>query len=182
MSIPILLRSDFEAATVRRIAKATKNAAQGRRLLALAEIYDGGTRTNAARIGGVGLQTLRDWVLAFNAEGPDGLIDGKAPGNPSKLNDAQRQALVRVVESGPIPAIHGVVRWRLKDLAWWIYEEFRISLDETTVSRELHKLGYRKLSARPQHHAQNEAVMEDFKKASLPDWRGSKRRSRPAPA
>ena len=181
MSIPVLLRSDFEAATVRRIAKATKNAAQGRRLLALAEIYDGGTRTDAARIGGVGLQTLRDWVLAFNAEGPDGLIDGKAPGNPSKLNDAQRQALVRVVESGPIPAIHGVVRWRLKDLAWWIYEEFRISLDETTVSRELHKLGYRKLSARPQHHAQNEAVMEDFKKASLPDWRGSKREGKSKP-
>jgi transposase len=182
MSIPVPLRSDFNAASVRRLAKSTRHAAQGRRLLALAEIYDGGTRTDAARIGGVGLQTLRDWVLAFNAEGPDGLIDGKAAGHPCKLNDAQRQALMRVVESGPIPAIHGVVRWRLKDLAWWIYEEFRISLDETTVGRELHKLGYRKLSARPQHHGQNEAAMEDFKKASPPGWRRSKRRSHAAPA
>ena len=108
MSIPIPLRSDFEAATVRRIAKATKNAAQGRRLLALAEIYEAAASGCGAHRWGR-LQTLRDWVLAFNAEGPDGLIDGKAPGNPSKLNDAQRQALVRVVESGPIPAIHGVV-------------------------------------------------------------------------
>ena len=134
---------------MRRVAKATKDAAQGRRLLALAEIYDGGTRTNAARIGGVGLQTIRDWVLAFNANGPVGLIDGKAPGNASKLNEEQRQALARIVESGPIPAIHGVVRWRLRDLAWWVFEEFRISLDETTVSREVRKLGFRKLTARP---------------------------------
>src|SRR5215208_6664054 len=78
-----------------------KDAAQGRRLLALAEVYDGGTRTDAARIGGVGLQTIRDWVLAFNREGPAGLVDGKAPGQPSKLNDDQRRALARVVESGP---------------------------------------------------------------------------------
>jgi transposase len=180
MSIAIPVRTDFDAAAVRQAAKATKDAAQGRRLLALAEIYDGGTRTEAARIGGVGLQTVRDWVLAFNAEGPKGLIDGKAPGNPSKLDDAQRQALARIVESGPTPAIHGVVRWRLRDLAWWVFEEFQISLDETTVSRELHKLGFRKLSARPQHHAQNEAAMADFKKASRPNWRRSRPGSRPA--
>ncbi|MDQ3557591.1 MAG: IS630 family transposase [Pseudomonadota bacterium] len=164
MSMPIALRTDFDASALRRVAKATKVAAQGRRLLALAEIYDGGTRTDAARIGGVGLQTIRDWVLAFNQEGPEGLIDGKAPGHPSKLNDDQRRALARVAESGPIPAIHGVVRWRLKDLAWWVYEEFRISLDETTIGRELRRLGFRKLSARPQHCRQSEAALEDFKK------------------
>ncbi len=72
MSVPIALRSDFNAAALRRVAKATKDAAQGRRLLVLAAIYDGGTRTDAARIGGVGLQTIRDWVLAFNADGPTG--------------------------------------------------------------------------------------------------------------
>jgi transposase len=180
MSIPIALRADFDAAALRRVAKATKDAAQGRRLLALAEIYDGGSRTDAARIGGVGLQTVRDWVLAFNAEGPDGLIDGKAPGKPAKLNDEQRHALARIVESGPIPAIHGVVRWRLTDLAQWVYEEFGISLTETTMSRELRKLGFRKLSARPQHYAQSEAALEDFKKASRPDWRRFGRSSRPA--
>src|SRR5918997_4497526 len=181
MSIPVPLRTDFEAVALRRAAKATKDAAQGRRLLALAEVYDGGTRTDAARIGGVGLQTVRDWVLAFNQDGPAGLINGKAPGQPSKLNDDQRRALARMVEDGPIPAIHGVVRWRLKDLAWWVHEEFRISLDETTVGRELRKLGFRKLSARPQHDGQNEAALEEFKKLCRPGWARSRRSSRPAP-
>jgi transposase len=182
MSIPVPLRTDFDPGAVRRAAKTTKDAAQGRRLLALAEIYDGGTRTDAARIGGVGLQTIRDWVLAFNREGPDGLVNGKAPGQPSKLNEDQRRALVRMVENGPISAIHGVVRWRLRDLAWWIHEEFRIGLDETTVGRELRKLGFRKLSARPRHYAQNEAALEEFKKISRPGWTPSRRSSRPAPA
>jgi transposase len=174
MSIPIALRDDFDATALRRAAKRTKDAAQGRRLLALAEIYDGGTRTDAARIGGVGLQTIRDWVLAFNADGPAGLIDGKAPGSRSKLKDEQRETLARIIESGPILAIHGVVRWRLRDLAWWVFEEFGISLDETTVSREVRKLGFRKLSARPQHYAQSEAAVADFKKPSRPNWLRSK--------
>lgn len=109
MSIPVPLRTDFDAGAVRCLAKLTKDAAQGRRLLALAEIYDGGTRTHAARIGGVGLQTIRDWVLAFNREGPGGLVNGKAPGQPSKLNDDQRRALVRMVESGPIHPRRGAL-------------------------------------------------------------------------
>ena len=85
-------------------------------MLALAEIYDGRSRSDAARIGGVTLQIVRDWVVRFNAQGPDGLLDGKAPGKLPLLNDAQRQALAEIVESGPILAIHGVVRWRLIDL------------------------------------------------------------------
>ena len=99
------------------LARRTLDANRGRRFLALAAVYDGGSRGDAARIGSVGLQTVRDWVLRFNAAGPDGLVDGKALGQTPKLNDAQRQALARIVESGPIPAVHGVVRWRPIDLA-----------------------------------------------------------------
>jgi transposase len=176
----IALRPDYDAAQLWALAKATRDAGQSRRLLALAEIYDGGSRTKAARIGGVGLQTLRDWVVRFNARGPDGLIDGKAPGNARKLNDSQRQALVNIVERGPMPAIHGVVRWRLKDLTLWIWEEFQISLSETTLSRELRALGYRKLSARPCHYAQDPEALELFKKVSRPPWRRSGRASRRA--
>jgi transposase len=176
----IALRPDSDAAQLRALAKASRNAGQSRRLLALAEIYDGGSRTEAARVGSVGLQTLRDWVVRFNARGPAGLIDGKAPGNARKLNDSQRQALVNNVERGPMPAIHGVVRWRLKDLTLWVWEEFQISLSETTLSRELRSLGYRKLSARPRHYAQNPEALEVFKKASLPRWRRSGRASRRA--
>jgi transposase len=168
MAVPIALREDFNALGLRRLARATKDAAQARRLLALAEIYDGGSRTDAARIGGVTLQIIRDWVLRFNSRGPDGLINRKAPGNRPKLNDEHRCALASMVESGPIPAIHGVVRWRRKDLARWIYEEYRIEVDETTVGRELRAMGFRKLSARPRHYAQNGLELEAFKKPSRP--------------
>ncbi len=104
MGSAIALRDDYDGPGLRRLAKAAKDAGQGRRLLALAEIYDGGTRSDAARMSGVGLQVIRDWVLRFNAAGPNGLIDRKASGPSSKLNDAQRRALARIVESGPIPA------------------------------------------------------------------------------
>ena len=176
----IALCGDYDAARLRGLAKATRDAGQSRRLLALAEIYDGGSRTKAAQVGGVGLQTIRDWVVRFNARGPDGLIDGKAPGNTCKLNENQRQALAEMVESGPTPAIHGVVRWRLKDLTLWVWEEFQISLSETTLSRELRALGYRKLSARPRHYAPNPEALELFKKVSPPPWRRSGRASRRA--
>jgi transposase len=178
MSVPIPLRGDFGAARLRGLAKKTKDAPQARRLLALAAIYDGATRTEAAKIGGVGLQIIRDWVLRFNARGPDGLIDGKSTGQPSKLNDGQRQAIARMIESGPIPAIHGVVRWRLIDLAQWIFEEFRIAIAKQTLSRELRAMGYRKLSARPRHHAQAAGAVEDFKKTSPRAWMKSRARRR----
>lgn len=168
MSAAVPLREDFTADDLRRLARSSRDAGQSRRLLALAQIYDGGTRTDAARIGVVGLQTVRDWVLAFNADGPAGLIDRKAPGHPPKLSQAQRQALAAIVESGPDPDRHGVVRWRRKDLAAWLYHRFRVSLDETTVGRELKRLGFAKLSARPRHYAQDPAALETFKKLSRP--------------
>lgn len=173
MSAPIALREDYDGPMLRALAKASKDANQTRRLLSLALIYDGGRRDAAARQGGVGHQVVRDWVLRFNAEGPDGLIDRKAPGATAKLNEEQRGKLREIVESGPIPSIHGVVRWRLVDLGQWIFEEFAISLDESTVSRELSAMGFRKISARPRHYAQNEGAMEAFKKTFQPSWRRS---------
>ena len=178
MAIPVPLRGDFKASQLRGLARKTKDAPQARRLLALAAIYDDATRTEAAKIGGVGLQIIRDWVLRFNARGPDGLLDGKSPGQPSKLNDVQRQAIVRMIEIGPIPAIHGVVRWRLIDLTQWIFEEFRITIAKQTLSRELRAMGYRKLSARPRHHAQAEGAIEDFKKSSQRAWMKSRAKRR----
>ena len=137
MAAPLPLRPDFDAEALRREARRSRDAAQARRLLALAAIYDGGTRSEAAKIGGVTLQIVRDWVVRFNAEGPAGLIDRKAPGSAPKLGAAERQALAQMVERGPIPAVHGVVRWRLVDLAQWVWEEFRISISTQTLSREL---------------------------------------------
>lgn len=168
MAIP--LRGDFDAVRLRLSARRTKDAAQARRLLSLAAVYDGATRTEAARIGGVTLQIVRDWVLKFNSAGPDGLIDRKAPGQPSRLTDAHRAALVAVLESGPMPAVHGVVRWRLVDLCGWLWEGYKVSIAKQTLSRELRALGWRKLSARPRHHAQADGAVELFKTPSPPLW------------
>ena len=164
MAAAIGLRDDYGSGGLRTAAKRSKDGPQARRLLALAAIYDGATRTEAAKIGGVGLQVVRDWVVKFNAQGPDGLIDRKAPGQPPRLNDAHRAALAAIIESGPIPAIYGIVRWRIVDLRQWIFEEFRVVVSEQTLSRVLRKMGYRKLSARPRHHAQAAGAIEDFKK------------------
>lgn len=171
--MPLPLRADFDAKMVRAAAKRSKDGPQARRLLALAAVYDGATRTQAAEIGGVTLQIVRDWVVKFNTHGPDGLIDRKPPGQPSLLNDTHRRAIAAVIESGPIPAVHGVVRWRLVDLCQWIFEEFRISIAKQTLSRELRAMGYRKLSARPRHHAQAEGAIEDFKKDFPRAWKRS---------
>jgi transposase len=131
----------------------------------------------------VTLQIIRDWVMKFNAHGPEGLIDRKPPGQPSRLNDMHRAALAAIIESGPIPAVHGVVRWRIVDLCQWIFEEFRVVVAKQTLSRKLRAMGYRKLSARPRHHAQATGAIEDFKKAFPRAWKrsGARRTSSPAP-
>jgi len=181
MGAAIELRAGYDGDGLRKLARTSNDADQTRRLLALSVIYEGGRRTEAAQVGGVELQTVRDWVLRFNAGGPEGLIDGKAPGGEPKLTPAQKQALIGIIERGPIPAIHGVVRWRLTDLAGWVFDEFGVSLSESGMSRIVRGLGFAKLSARPRHHAQNEYAIEDFKKTAPPSWQRSATGSRPAP-
>lgn len=136
-------------------------------------------RSGAAKIGDVGLQTVRDWVTRFNDHGPEGLIDGKAPGHAPKLSGEHRRALKDMVETGPIPSVHGVVRWRLIDLMQWLNDEYGVSLSEPTMSREMRAMGFRKLSARKRHYAQDERTLDAFK-TSAPRWRRSARVSIPA--
>src|SRR5258708_5889516 len=174
--MPIPLRADFDAQMVRSSARRSKDGPQARRLLALAAVYEGATRTEAAKIGGVTLQIGRDWGMKFNGQGPEGLIDRKPPGQPSRLSDTHRAALAAIIESGPIPAVHGVVRWRIVDLCQWILEEFRVVVAKQTLSRELRAMGCRKLSARPRHYAQAEGAIEDFKKVSQRAWTRSRAR------
>ena len=175
MAAPIRLRDDYGGDGLRRLARDSRDGRQVRRLLALAAIYDGGSRTEAARIGGVGLQIVRDWVVRFNADGPAGLIDRKAPGKMPTLGPAERAALARAVEAGPKPYLDGVVRWRLIDLVQWLWESFGVSVSETTVGRELRAMGFRKLTARPRHYAQDPETIEAFKKTSPPAWQRSRR-------
>lgn len=180
MGKAVELRDDYAGDDLRRLARRSRDSDQTRRLLALAAIYDGGSRSDAAKVGGVTLQIIRDWVLRFNADGPEGLKNRWGAGPTPKLTAEHRRALAEMVERGPIPAIHGVVRWRRCDLALELHEMFGVSVEESTVGRALREMGYRKLSARPRHHAQNEYVAEDFKKPSPPSWRRFRRASTPA--
>jgi transposase len=159
------VRTDYTASEVRRLAKRAKDAAQARRLLAIAAVFDGASRTEAAKIGGMDRQTLRDWVIRFNRQGPDGLFNIPSPGVPPKLDATHRAFLARIVEEGPIPAVHGVVRWRACDLIMRLHEEFEVSVSDDTIYRALKDLGFSHVSARPKAYKQaprNAEWLEEF--------------------
>jgi transposase len=118
-------------------------------------------------------QTLRDWVIRFNDEGPEGLINKPSPGAPSKLSEEHKAFLARIVDEGAIPAIHGVVRWRACDLIMRLYEEFGLSVSDDTVYRALRGLGFSHVSARPRAYKQSADAIEAFKKTLPPVWRKS---------
>jgi transposase len=168
MPAAITVRTDFAADELRRLAARTRDANQSRRLLSVAAVLDGMNRTQAARIGGMDRQTLRDWVHRFNERGPDGLKDTWSKGNPPRLSPDQQADLARLVETGPDRAVHGVVRWRRTDLQRLIAERFGVAYHERTVGKILHQLGFAHLSARPRHPAQDERVVAEFKKTSRP--------------
>lgn len=164
MGAAVGLREDFGADELRRLAAKVKDAAQARRLLALAAVRDGMNRTEAARIGGMDRQTLRDWAHRFNQYGPDGLIDLKPTGRPSKLSDEQKEALKQLVETGPDPEKDGVVRWRCVDLKRVLGQRFGVDLSEVSLGRALKKLGFSHISARPRHPVQDPEAIAAFKK------------------
>lgn len=166
MATAIALRGDLTAGDLRTLARQSRDARQCRRLLALAAVAEGRSRADAAEIGGMDRQTLRDWVLRFNAEGPEGLLDRKTDGPPPKLTIEQKAELTAIVEAGPDWQETGLVRWRRVDLKAVIEDRFGVVYHERSVSRLLHELGFSHLSARPRHPAQKAEVLEDFKKTS----------------
>jgi transposase len=164
MGRAIAVKTDYSGAEVRRLAKRTKDAAQARRLLAIAAILDGASREEAANTGGMDRQTLRDWVIRFNEQGPDGLINIASPGAPAKLDEEHKAFLARIADEGPTPAIHGVVRWRACDLIMRLYEEFALSVSDDTIYRAMKELGFSHVSARPKAYKQDAEAIDAFKK------------------
>jgi putative transposase len=163
MPAAVRLRDDYSAKEVRRLAARCKDANRSRRLLAIAAIYDGMNRGEAARIGGMERQTLRDWVIRFNARGPESLVNQPAPGRQSWLNADQLRELSQAVETGPDPTRDGVVRWRRIDLKRLIEERFGVVYAERSISKLLADLGFVHISVRPRHPAQDATVVEAFK-------------------
>jgi transposase len=121
---------------------------------------------------------LRDWVIRFNEQEPDGLVNLPSPGVPPKLGKKHRAFLARLVEEGPIPAVHGVVRWRACDLIMRLHEEFGLSVSDDTIYRALKDLGFSHVSARPKAYKQDPDAMEAFKKTLPTAWRKSAPSSR----
>jgi transposase len=159
-----ITRGDLTASELRKAASGEKDGAAARRILALALVLDGVDRKTAAETCGMDRQTLRDWVHRYNAAGLAGLRNLKSPGRGSKLTARQQAELAELVEAGPDPAVHGVVRWRRVDLRDELQRRFGVALHERSVGKVLAKLGYRKLSVRPRHPQANEEAQETFKK------------------
>jgi transposase len=162
----VQLRDDYDADQLRALAKRSRDPRQIRRLLALAAVYDGMSRAEAARVGGMDRQTLRDWAHRFNEAGPEGLTDRPRAGRPGQLTEAQLRELAEIVESGPDPVIDGVVRWRRIDLKRVIEERFGVVYAERTISDLLARLSLSYISGRPQHPRQEPQALEAFKKTS----------------
>jgi transposase len=163
-----ITRTDHTPEALRGLAAKSRDAAQSRRLLAIAQVIEGVSRLEAARRSGMDRQTLRDWVLRYNEAGVDGLISSRPPGSVPKLSTAQMAELRELVVAGPDPDKDEVVRWRCVDLRGEIATRFSVTVHERTVGKWLSKLKLTRLKARPYHPKKDPAAEEAFKKTSLP--------------
>ena len=161
-----LTRTELSADELRLAARRSKDSFQARRLLALAQVLDGRSRSDAARAGGMERQTLRDWVHRYNAEGVEGLRDRPRTGRRPRLSEGQLAELADLVEAGPDVAVHGVVRWRCVDLQGVIETRFGVAISERHVGRLLGRLKFTRLSVRPRHPRADEEAQRAFKKTS----------------
>ena len=157
-------REGLDGAGFRREAARCADGSAARRMLALAQVMDGASRGEAARLAGMDRQTLRDWVHRYNSEGLAGLRDRPHPGPSTRLTPLQLAELAAIVEAGPNPDKHKVIRWRRVDLQAVIEELFNVKLHERSVGKILKKLDFRKMTVRPQHPKSKPEVQEEFKK------------------
>ena len=128
-----ITRADHTASELREVATRSNDADATRRMLALALVLEGYKRGEAGKLCGMDRQTLRDWVLRYNAEGIAGLCNRIAAGPKPRLNPDQEAAVAELVRKGPDLAVDGVVRWRRVDLARVIKARFNVILAERSV-------------------------------------------------
>jgi transposase len=162
-----ITRGDLTASDLRAAACRSKDVAQARRLLAIALVLEGCSRSQAAAQTGMDRQTLRDWAHRYNEAGIAGLRSRRSPGRAPSLTAPQRAALKALVIQGPDPARDGVVRWRCVDLQREIARRFAVEVHESTVGKWLHQLGLTRLQPRPFHPKKDAAKQEAFKKTSV---------------
>jgi len=164
-----ITRTELDAADLRAAAARSKDAAAARRMLALALVMEGHSRSEAARAAGMDRQTLRDWVHRYNESGLAGLHNAAERGRPPrKLTPEQEATVAEWVRLGPTSE-HKIVRWRCVDLRDEIAREFGVQLHERTVGKLLARLNFARVSVRPRHPEQDVAAQEAHKK-TIPSW------------
>ena len=164
-----ITRTEHTAAELREFAASSRDGAQVRRLLALALILEGRSRTEAAEQSGMDRQTLRDWVHHYNDEGVEGLKSRGGPGQPPALNQQQMAELRALIVKGPDPEKDKVVRWRCLDLREEVARRFTVEVHERTIGKWLRHLRLTRPQPRPFHPKKDAEAQETFKKTS-PAW------------
>jgi transposase len=164
MGAAVPIRDDIPAEELRRLARHERDGRVACRLLALAHVLDGRSRERAARQAGMDRQTLRDWVIRFNAEGGEGLRDRPRSGRPPWLDEGQLAAFKALVLRGPDPERDGVSSWRAQDLCRIVEARFGVAYSENGMLRLLHDLDLSWQKARPLHPEAARAAQARFKK------------------
>ncbi len=159
------IRRDRTAAVLRKLARAEPDARIGRRMLAIASALEGMSRDAAAKCAGMDRQTLRDWVIRYNAHGLDGLSDRWGDGRPPKLTCEERAELLRIVLAGPDPETSGLSAFTREDLVHICEERFGKHLHATSMGRILRELGLSRQKAQPSHPKKDPAAQAAFKKS-----------------
>ena len=163
-----IARLDLSVADLRQTAARTQDAKVARRMLAIALVLEGSSRTDAAQSCAMDRQTLRDWVHRYNADGLDGLSDQPRRNGPKpRLSTEQQAAVADWVDQGADLERDGVVRWRRIDLRQRIKQTFDVCLHERTVGKLLHKLSFRRLSVRPKHPQSDPEAQASFRLSLL---------------
>jgi transposase len=166
MGAAVPIRDDVPAAALRRLARQESDGRVACRLLGVANAVAGMPRAQAARQAGMDRQTLRDWVIRFNAAGVEGLRDRPKSGRRSWLDAGQLAALRALVLRGPDPERDGVSSWRAKDLCQIVEQRCGVAYSENGMLRVLHDLGLSWQKARPIHPEADPQAQARFKKNS----------------
>lgn len=168
MGAALMVRDDVEAVELRRLARRERDGRVAARLLAIAGVLDGMSRAAAARAAGMDRQTLRDWVIRFNAEGIAGLHDQPRPGRPVRMDEGRQAALRAMILRGPNPERDGVSSWRIVDLCRLAEQRLGVRYCPGGMLRLVKSLDLSWQKTRPRHPQASEAARERFKKGVSP--------------
>ena len=165
MVAALTIRRDRTPVVLRKLAKAETDTRVARRLLAIANALSGMSRKGAAEAAGMDRQTLRDWVIRYNAHGPDGLYDCWSDGRPPRLAPEEQAELMRIVLAGPDPEADGISAYTREDLVRICDARFGKTFHPSSIGRLLKRLGFSRQKARPSHPKKDQAEAEAFKKS-----------------